>query len=61
VAVCCAGFGPAEASPVLRGFAGRWKGSIEAMHKEVLGQVAEPGCARDVLQVRGTSQLVCLI
>jgi hypothetical protein len=47
-----AGFGPAEASPVLRDFAGRWKGSIEGMHKEVLAQVAEPGCGREVLQVR---------
>lgn len=37
---------------MLRDFGGRWKGSIEAMHKEVLGQVAEPGCAREVLQVR---------
>jgi hypothetical protein len=48
----CAGFTPAEAAPVLRDFGGRWKGSIEAMHKEVLGQVADGGCAREVLQVR---------
>lgn len=38
---------------MLRDFASRWQGSIEAMHREVLGQVAEPACARDVLQVRG--------
>lgn len=36
---------------MLRDFAGRWKGSIEGMHKEVLAQVAEPGCGREVLQV----------
>lgn len=36
---------------MLRDFAGRWKASIEAMHREVLGQVAEPGCGREVLQV----------
>uniref|UniRef100_A0A383VE33 Uncharacterized protein n=1 Tax=Tetradesmus obliquus TaxID=3088 RepID=A0A383VE33_TETOB len=52
------GFTPAEAAPVLRDFGGRWKGSIEAMHKEVLGQVAEPGCAREVLQASMTQLLL---
>jgi hypothetical protein len=36
---------------VLHDFGGRWKASIEAMHKEVLGQVADAACAREVLQV----------
>jgi hypothetical protein len=49
---CPAGYGPAEASPVLRDFAGRWKASIEAMHREVAAQVPEPGCSRELLQVR---------
>lgn len=47
----CTGFSPAEAAPVLRDFAARWNGSIEAMHREVTAQVADPGCAREVLQV----------
>jgi hypothetical protein len=56
----CTGFTPAEAAPVLRDFGGRWKASIEAMHKEVLGQVADAACAREVLQVRMCPADCCL-
>lgn len=43
---------------MLRDFAGRWKASIEAMHREVAAQVPEPGCSRELLQVRLVEQHV---
>jgi len=50
--VLWSGFSPVEAAPLLRDFGGRWKVSIEAMHREVTEQVTDQGCAREVLQVR---------
>jgi hypothetical protein len=47
-----AGYGPAEAAPLLRDFSLRWQAAIEAMHRETVRQFADAGCGREVLQVR---------
>ncbi|GLC44043.1 hypothetical protein PLESTB_000222700 [Pleodorina starrii] len=51
------GFAPAQAAPILRDFAARWKDAIECMHREVAAQFAETSCGRDVLQASMTSLL----
>ena len=52
----CRSFAPAQAAPILRDFAGRWKGSIEDMHGEVAKHFAHAPCGRNVLQVQGRLQ-----
>lgn len=52
----CRSFAPAQAAPILRDFAGRWKGSIEDMHGEVAKHFAHAPCGRNVLQVKGRLQ-----
>ncbi|GAX77086.1 hypothetical protein CEUSTIGMA_g4532.t1 [Chlamydomonas eustigma] len=50
-------FAPAQASPILRDFAVRWKDAIEEMNREVAKHFANTPCGRDVLQASMTSLL----
>ncbi|KAG1668944.1 hypothetical protein FOA52_000988 [Chlamydomonas sp. UWO 241] len=50
-------FGPAQAGPILRDFASRWKGAVEAMHREASTDFARSPCERDVLQASMTALL----
>ncbi|KAJ9512046.1 hypothetical protein QJQ45_004603 [Haematococcus lacustris] len=50
-------YGPPQAAPLLADFSRRWQQAVEAMHQEVLRNVAGGTCGRDVLQASMTALL----